>query len=274
MPRTLLAALALAALAAPITAAPAQQRQSVPGARETEGTFDWSGQIPAGSWLRIRNLNGSIDVRAGSGADAQVHAEKRWRRGDPRDVHFALARNGNDVTICALWNETDTCDEGGYHSHGHHDHDDDNDVSVRFTVTLPAGVKIDAATVNGGVDVSGARAEVIARSVNGRVDAATARGPVDARTVNGSIHVRMDAVPSDADLSYETVNGSVVVEVPAAFNADLEMETVNGGLTTDFPVTIANGRLTPRHLRARIGNGGGRLALKTVNGSVELRKLP
>ena len=264
---TLAAVAALGALAMPVAA------QQSAGTTSNGNTFDWSGAIPAGSWLRIANLNGSIDVEPASGNTAEVHGEKKWREGDPSMVRFVVAKDGDNVTVCALWHEDDSCDEDGYHSRGHHGDNDHNDVSVKFTVKLPRGVRVQANSVNGALDIAGASAEVVAHTVNGRIDAASTSGPVDAETVNGSIHVRMDAIPANTeDLEYSTVNGSVTLEVPPSFSGELEMETVNGSLQSDFPVTM-QGRFNPRHLRAKIGEGGPTIRLKTVNGSVELRKL-
>lgn len=258
----LVSAAALAAVAPPAAAQ---------GTTSNGNTFDWSGAIPAGSWIRIHDLNGGIDVEQSTGSDVSVHGVKEWRRGDPSRVRFVVFKEGSDVAICALWHEGDTCDESGYHSHGGDD-DDHNDVSVHFTVRLPKGVKVAANTVNGSLDIRGASAEVDAHTVNGRIDASTSSGPVRAETVNGSIHVRMDALQGDGDLSYRTVNGSITAELPATLDAELEMETVNGSLSSDFPLTV-QGKLSPRHMRATIGKGGRRLELRTVNGSVEIRKL-
>lgn len=263
--RTLATIAAIAALAMPLSA-----QQSATGSNDN--TFDWSGEIPAGSWLRVMNLNGSINVEPASGNTAQVHGEKKWREGDPSKVRFVVSKDGDNVTVCALWHEDDSCDEDGYQSRGHHG-DDHNDVSVKFTVQLPKGVRVRTNTVNGSLDISGASAEVVAHTVNGRIDAASTSGPVDAETVNGSIHVRMDAIPANTeDLEYSTVNGSVTLEVPSNFAGELEMETVNGSLQSDFPVTM-QGLFNPKHLRAKIGDGGPTIRLKTVNGSVELKKL-
>jgi hypothetical protein len=264
--RTIAMFAAIAALATPAAA-----QQSV-GTTSNDDTFDWSGTIPEGSWLRIMNLNGSIAVEPASGGTAEVHGEKKWREGDPSRVRFVVTKDGDNVTVCALWHEDDSCDEDGYHSHGHHGNDH-NDVSVKFTVRLPKGVRVQTSSVNGSLDIAGATAEVVAHTVNGRIDAASTSGPVDAETVNGSIHVRMDAIPSNTEsLEYSTVNGSVTLEVPSSFSGELEMETVNGSLESDFPVTM-QGRFNPRHLRAKIGDGGPTIHLRTVNGSVNLRKL-
>src|SRR5574340_481550 len=98
-------------------------------ARDSAGnTFDWSGQIAPGAWLRVNNLNGSIAVEPASGTTAEVHAEKTWHRGDPAVVHFAVVKDGGDVRICALWGDNSSCDADGMHSHGDRA-TRDNDVS-------------------------------------------------------------------------------------------------------------------------------------------------
>lgn len=243
----------------------------------TKDDFHWTGQLPAGRWLAVKNLNGSIRVEAASGDRIEVVGEKRWRRGDPDDVQFKVVkfgRNDENILICALWGDEDECDEEGYHGRGRgRNRHGGGDVSVEFTVKLPAGVKVDVSTVNGDVDVNGARAEVSAHTVNGAVETVTSVGPVNAGTVNGDVDVRIDRLTGDDDLEFNTVNGSVTVTLPADFNGDVSMTTVNGRFRTDFPVTV-NGAIDPRRLRATIGKGGRRLSVHTVNGSLELRKLP
>jgi hypothetical protein len=63
----------------------------------------------------------------------------------------------------------------------------------------------------------------------------------------------------------------VEVWVPDRLDAEIDIRTVNGRVLTDFPMT-ESGRINPRHIRAKIGNGGRRISFATVNGSVELRK--
>ncbi|HXY30264.1 MAG TPA: DUF4097 family beta strand repeat-containing protein [Gemmatimonadaceae bacterium] len=238
--------------------------------RDTSDTFNWKGDIPAGSWIRVVNLNGSIDVDAAEGSTTQVEGRKEWRHGDPDRVRFTVLKDGTNVTICALWGDDDSCDAQGYH--GHHGDGNNGDISVRFTVRLPKGVQVAVQTVNGSVDVAGATSGVEAHTVNGRVDATSSGGPVRAGSVNGSVHARMAKIPANGDLDYESVNGTVTVELPASLDADVELSTVNGAVRTDYPMTVS-GRLDPKHIRGTVGKGGLRLRVKTVNGSVELQKL-
>ena len=240
--------------------------------RQTEqNAFTWSGRIPSGHWIRVRNLSGEINVTSSNSDRVEVTATKQWRRSDPESVRFEVHKfgaNDEDVLICAIWNDRTDC---GERDHDSHNGMRNNDVTVQFRVMVPRGVKIGVSSVNGAVSVEGATSEVEASTVNGEVEATSSGGPVNASTVNGSITARMGRFDNDEDLNFSTVNGSVVAEFTGDLEADIELSTVNGRFQTDFPVTI-NGRLDPRHLRAKLGRGGRRIRLSTVNGNVELRR--
>jgi hypothetical protein len=256
-----LAALLIALLPAALAA---QDRQS-------ERTWTLNEQVPAGKWLRVRNVSGEVRVRASTSDRVEIIATKSWRRGDPKLVRIE-SRKAPDgsLLVCAFWTENATCTESGYRSNSE-GRNRDNDVAVDFEVRLPKGVNIGAWSVNGEVSVDGATGEVEAGSVNGTVDATSSGGPVQASSVNGSVHARMGRLTGNDDLDFSTVNGSVIAEFGEDIDAQVELSTVNGRFQTDWPVTIT-GRVDPRHLRATIGKGGRRIRLSTVNGNVELRK--
>lgn len=262
MTRSLIVALALVVAAAPL---PAQA---------TSGdVFTWNGDVPAGRWIRVRDLNGPITVSATSGAQVQVTATKHWDQGNPDEVHFQVQKTGEggqDVLICALWGDRSSCDENGYETHDSRG-SRNNDTRVEFRILVPRGVRVSVGTVNGDVRVDGATSDVDAASVNGTVEATSSGGPVNANSVNGNVGAHMGRFPLKDDLSLTTVNGSVSAEFTGDLDADVEMSTVNGGFYSDYPITV-NGRLEPRHVRARIGRGGPRIRLTTVNGGVELRR--
>ncbi len=249
---------------------------SLAGAQErrSDRAFTWEGAIPSGRWLYVRNLNGPVRVERASGSRAEVVGTKRWRRGNPDDVRIEMRKSGDDVIICALWHENSRCDEDGYRTRndGQRDRNDNNDTSVEFVVQLPAGVKLVASSVNGGLNISGATSEVEAVTVNGTIEATSSGGPVRAQTVNGSITARMsDLGRGGGELDFSTVNGSIEVWLPSETNADIDLRTMYGRVSSDFPMTL-NGRINPRHLRAQIGNGGRHISVSTMNGSVDLRK--
>jgi len=239
--------------------------------RRTERAFTLNERMPAGQWLRVRNVMGEVRVRPGTSDRVEVVATKTWRRGDPSIVRIESRKSADgSILVCAFWTENATCSEDGYRSRGD-GRNRNNDVNVDFEVRLPKGVHVGAWSVNGEVSVEGATGEVEAGSVNGSVDATSSGGPVQASSVNGTVHARMGRVGGSEDLDFSSVNGNVIAEFGEDIDAQIELSTVNGRFQTDWPVTIS-GRVDPRHLRATIGKGGRRIRLSTVNGNVELRK--
>ncbi len=257
-----------AALAAGLVAVPARAQGA------DQNVMHWAWKVPAGAWINVRNLNGRIIVRGGSGDSVTVTATKRVRRGDASYVHYDVQHYGDDnqsVLVCALWGQNASCSPTSYESRGEDSGRRNNDVRVDFEVAVPAGVRVAAHTVNAEVSVTGVTSEVHAGTINGGVDVETQGGPVSASSVNGSVHASMLHYQPTRDMRFSSVNGSVIVELGNDVNADVELSTLNGRFTTDFPVTL-NGRIDPRHLRARLGTGGPRIVMHTVNGNVELRK--
>ncbi|MBI1967552.1 MAG: DUF4097 family beta strand repeat protein [Gemmatimonadetes bacterium] len=232
-------------------------------------SFRWTGKVAPDQWVWIRNLNGPVSVEPAAGDSLVVTAEKSWRRSGPDVVEIVAVPHGGTVTVCALWPaEQRTCGENGSYSlKGVRK----NDVAVRFTVSLPRGVKIDVSTVNGRLEVTGATAPVTLATVNGRIEAITTQGPIKATTVNGSIDVTMGALAPVGDVELKTVNGSITAALPPNLNADLDAQTVSGRVNTDFPLQVV-GRISSRHVQAKIGSGGRQLNLRTVNGSIDIQE--
>ncbi|MCU0646374.1 MAG: DUF4097 domain-containing protein [Gemmatimonadaceae bacterium] len=260
-----------ARLLAPSVVAVALATGSAAAQQRQENVFTWNGAVPSGRVTYVRNINGRVRVERASGKQVEIAATKRWRRGNPDDVRIETRRVGadeQDVLVCALWGEQ-RCEADGIR--GRTRWRDGDDVSVEFVVRLPDGVRVDVNTVNGGVDIQGVGGDVVARTVNGDIDAASTGGPVVARTVNGSLRVRMNTIGSASDLEYETINGSVTVELPSSLGASVDLSTVNGKVSSDFPMMVS-GTVSPKRVRATIGDGRVQLRVRTINGSVELRK--
>ena len=46
---------------------------------DTDKTQVFKGQVPAGSWLRLRTMKGDVQVREATGSDVVVTATRRYR---------------------------------------------------------------------------------------------------------------------------------------------------------------------------------------------------
>jgi hypothetical protein len=293
------ALLAAALIAAPLTAFAQFSSDPIPV---------FNGEVAPGAWLRIRNNNGRIEVREATGRNVTVTAVKRMDDDYSSDVKFDVVRDGGNVTVCAIWPATVRCDARGY------EYDSDRwgrgerrTGKVDFTVMLPRGVKLIAATGNGVVTVRDAGADVEASSGtgevsvlgaggrvrassgngdievdraqgdvhastgNGAIRVATATGPVSASTGNGRIRVDMRSISNPADMSFSTGNGSITVRFPSDLSADIEASVPFRNFSTDFPIKMESGWGGHR-VEGRIGNGGPRIHFSTGNGSVSIEK--
>jgi DUF4097 and DUF4098 domain-containing protein YvlB len=112
------------------------------------------------------------------------------------------------------------------------------------------GGRVDADTASGTVEVQGATRDVKAHAASGRVD------------VQGN--------PSESSYwDLKTVSGVVELGVPPSANFHLTAEAVSGQIKTDVPIVIEE---QGKHsLRARMGNGGGRVEVHTISGEIRVR---
>lgn len=237
-----------------------------------QGDFQWQGRVAAGRTVEVKGVNGDVQALASTSGRVEVSAVKRARRSDPADVKIEVLEHEGGVTICAVYptpprarrdNACTTGDEW-------HSSVEQNDVEVDFTVRVPPAVHFTGRTVNGEVEAEGLGGNVQAYTVNGSIRASTA-GWVEAATVNGSITARLGKADWANELEFHTVNGGITLDLPADLAAAVRAETVNGDFESDYPLTVT-GRFGPRRVSGTIGGGGRYLHLKTVNGSIRLRK--
>jgi len=230
--------------------------------------FEWQGAVDRGEAVTIRGVNGAIVARGGRGSQVTVTAVKSARDGDPSTVEVQVVEDAQGVLICAVYpsrrgREANRCARGD----DYHMNNRNNDVRVDFTVEVPAGVELNATTVNGDIEATGLSGDVKTVTVNGDIEVES-EGVVSAVTVNGSIDARMGTAPRNR-LKFVTVNGGIRLTLPAGTDANVDIGTVNGHIESDFPLTI-RGRWGPRSAEGEIGDGGPEIELQTVNGSIEL----
>ncbi|UCD25527.1 MAG: DUF4097 family beta strand repeat protein [Gemmatimonadota bacterium] len=233
--------------------------------------FEWSGSVGQGDHIEVVGVLGDVRAVPSNGSDVEVTASIReYRRGNAEDIDFQVIEHGDGVTICAIYptprraERSNECRPDGRTRNN----TDNIDVSVHFTVHVPRGVDFVGRTVNGNVEVESLSGDVDVHTVNGGIEVSTS-GLAQATTVNGDIRAQMGRADWDGSLEFETVNGSITVELPAGVGADVTAATVNGGIETDFPLTVS-GRFSSRRISGTIGDGGRRLWLETVNGSIRI----
>jgi hypothetical protein len=232
--------------------------------------FYWAGTLSEGQVLEVRGVNGPIRAGAAVGSEVQVRAHTRARRSDPSSVRIEVDEHAGGVTVCAVYPTP-----AGARAHGCESGErgsmnvGKNDVRVEFEVLVPEGVDFVARTVNGDIEALGLGREVRATTVNGDVDIQT-NGFARAETVNGDIDAMLGAGDPAGDAVFETVNGSITLDVPDNLNADLSAKWLNGRFESVLPFTV-DGRTGRWSASGTLGAGGRDVALRTVNGSIRIR---
>jgi Putative adhesin len=115
-------------------------------------------------------------------------------------------------------------------------------------ITKPGG-RVEASSASGVVEVQGATSDVRAHAASGRVNVEGNPGANSYWDVN-------------------TVSGVVQLGVPKDASFHLSAEAVSGEIKADIPIIVEE--QSKHSLRARVGNGGGRVEVHTVSGQIRL----
>lgn len=275
----------------------------------TDETWTTRERLDAGQRFHVSSPNGAITITKGTGRDVEIRGVKSADRGGSiEEMAFKVVRTAEGLVVCAVYEDDDQCSmEGGYRRARRNDRGGWNRrARASFTVQIPAGVLVEANTGNGDISINGAgntvkansgngkvlisgtdgrvtantgngevivedaRGEVEVSTGNGNVRVSTSTGPVNASSGNGDITIAMDRVSRTADMTFSTGNGEIVLSVPNDFGAELDATTGSGRITTQLPMRL-QGRIDPHRIRGTLGEGGGRLSLRSGNGDIEVR---
>lgn len=227
------------------------------------------------------NVTATIIARAGSHADAEKLAEQ---------TKIRLVRSGDKLTV-KIDKPYPVCSQS---------------ITVNLDVTVPKQTSLDFQTRNGAISISSIEGDVHAKGRNGAVRICEIKGGIDVTARNGSVTVQKadgnmridtrngkvsceeisgdikvstrngkscvvysrDAQPV-CNISMTARNGDIKLTTPPNFSASVEVSTRNGAIHSNLPITV-KGRID-KSLKGTIGNGEGKLYLKTRNGSIAIR---
>lgn len=247
---------------------------ALPLSAQRRADFQWANPLAAGSTVSVRNISGDVKITPSTNGRVEVLGYKHGSGRGLDRVKANVEQTSRGIVVCVLYDDNDSCDNNHSNNSRGRWNSDDNccNASIDFEVSVPTNLVVDAGSVSGDVDVSGAHGDVRANSVSGNVllDHLHANS-ISATSVSGDVDVRVDELTGNGDFTFHSVSGDVRLEVPRDFGADLSMTTVSGDIDSDFPITLGNGRMNRRSMNARIGAGGRRLDVSTVSGDLKLK---
>ncbi|MDP9147682.1 MAG: DUF4097 domain-containing protein [Acidobacteriota bacterium] len=195
----------------------------------------------ASASMTVRDIRGPVTATSASGAIQLDHVERDVRMTSMSgDVHASDI--GDDVRASSASGEiTIRNAKGDVRA---------NSLSGRVQV-LGLGGRVEANSASGSIEVQGATADAKAHSASGEVNIAGDPG------ANGYWDLK-------------TASGKVQLNVPLAANFHLSAESASGEIRADIPIVIEE--QNKHSLRAHVGDGGGRVEVRTVSGEIHVSK--
>jgi len=205
--------------------------------------------------FHLENVNGSVDVRAWDRAEVQIYAVKRAARSED---DLALVNIDVENTLGRVKIVTRYPSDQGV------------DVSVDYRIRVPRRAFLEGvSTVNGAIRVTDMDGGGQLHTVNGDVEALDCGGGFNAHTTNGNIREELRALSGKAEINLESMNGTILVALPANAGAEIDAQSMNGDIRTERPVTM-NGAFRHGSFVGKLGTGGALLRIRTVNGAIQL----
>ena len=217
--------------------------------------FDRTYPLQPGGIFSLANVNGSVRVDGWDRNRVEVRAVKTALH-NPADldrVQISVESDGEHMAVST-----------------HYPQGSGVEVTVEYHVSVPYRVQLAGVdTVNGDVHVRGVSGTGTLDSINGSVEVLDSDGRFSARTTNGDVRLELKRLSQGDPIQLATVNGSVVLSLPAGADAEINVANRNGDFHSDFPLRTLNA-YNPRRFRGQLGNGGGDISMSTVNGGIRL----
>lgn len=215
--------------------------------------------------VSIANINGDVHINVWDQNSVKVDAVKRaYSQARLSEMTIDVSTTADSVRIKTKYPERQSYDGRNR---------EDSAGSVEYTLTVPRGADLDSAElVNGSLDIEGIQGDVHASLVNGTVRAAQLHGDVKLSTVNGHLEADLAALQSSKSVTLNSVNGSIVLTIPAGASADVKASTVHGAITNDFGFAVEDGQYVGHNMSGQLGSGGARVRLNNVNGSIAVKR--
>ena len=167
--------------------------------------------------IQIANIAGDIVVTRGGGNDAVIEVVKTSRAESPEEaretlqlVNVNIAERPGRVEIKTHYPRGDE-----WRRHNRRN----INVSVAFNVTAPAGARVTAKSVSGGVKVVGIKGDLVLESVSGSVVIADAGRIAHAKSISGDVQISDTTIEGPLDAG--SVSGSVLLRRVKARRLDL-----------------------------------------------------
>lgn len=246
-----------------------------------EKTIRLQAPLESGSTVVAKTCFGSITVRGTNVVDCNVvanicvHAPTEEEAAEiAEQVKIQLKTSGKILTF-----ETDKPQVKN-----------NRPISISYRITVPQQVNIECASSYGSIELSDTNGYVKANTSYSSIDCDRINGPIQVDTSYGRVYCReiisdeltidssygnidieySDLAPPETQVNVSTVYGNIDFTAPPGFTGQVELATRFGSIKTDLPI-LMKGKISNKRTVRTIGQGNGKLSLKTCYGSIRIR---
>jgi hypothetical protein len=158
---------------------------------------------------------------------------------------------------------------------------------ITLTIKVPYRFALKLSTVNNGdITVDNVTGELEIKNINGPITLTNISGSAVANTINGELKATFREVDGNAPMAFSTLNSRVDVTFPASVKANVKLKSDRGDIFSDFDIAID--KRQPQASRSnqsgmyrvtiedwvygKINGGGPEVMMKSMNGSIYVRK--
>ncbi len=237
-----------------------------PQAVAQSGLVEWriendqsSHPVGAAGEVRIVNLRGGVNLRAGDGDQVVISTVSQRHLDDPRAPEVYVEELPRGVGVEVRFDDSADIEENA----------EWRNRRIDIGVSVPEGAALSIRTRDGDIEVQDLVGRADLETMSGEI---TFKGPggLQARSDSGSVFAQFRRSDWSAPVTIETSSGVIRAEFLEGATATAKIET-RGSITTDFTVAIERspGSRFKRGV-ATIGAGGQGLQLTSSSGSIQL----
>jgi hypothetical protein len=155
-----------------------------------------------------------------------------------------------------------------------------SDINGNMNLSTTHG-KIELTDIIGNTKARTTHNQIKAERITGNIDLNATHGKItcgqlisqklNIHTTHNNVDVSFSTnIKPDIEANIVTTHGSITLHMPEAFAGEVIMSTTHSKIKTDRPLTVM-GEISQNHLAGTIGQGNGKLNLKTTHGKINLK---
>jgi hypothetical protein len=250
--RTLVAAFAVLALAAPAHA--------TPGALDETEHISRTLPMNPGGTLRLKNFSGRVTITASDRPEVVIEAVRRAPRSRLDRIKLDIHTSGSDVVVV----DANVRDQSWWEFVG-----GNNVVDTDFDIKVPRRTRLDLSVFSSPVSVSGVEGSHRVHGFSSPLVLNDVAGSIQAHTFSGSVTIREKSWESSGSIEVDTFSGGIELQVPESARGTVTFKSFSGHLNSEMPLTMHSS--SRKAIEAELGGGGdSTFRFKTFSGNLKI----